>query len=49
MEKNSSYAAHLRGSFGSGWSRFPSVVHVALNGEPTTRASGVAKASSRAR
>ncbi|MGX4691656.1 hypothetical protein [Streptomyces sp. JNUCC 63] len=37
VRKNSSYAAYLHGSFGSGKSHFLTVLHAVLNGDPATR------------
>ncbi|GAB2791701.1 hypothetical protein GCM10027073_24970 [Streptomyces chlorus] len=38
VRKNSSYAAYLHGSFGSGKSHFLTVLHAVLNGEPSVQA-----------
>ncbi|MFI1020999.1 hypothetical protein [Streptomyces olivaceus] len=37
VRKNSSYAAYLHGSFGSGKSHFLTVLHAVLNGEPSVQ------------
>ncbi|MCZ2526977.1 hypothetical protein [Streptomyces sp. HB2AG] len=38
VRKNTSYAAYLHGSFGSGKSHFLTVLHAVLNGDPAARA-----------